>query len=420
MTYYLRFKRTLPNEIFNFIGKLLFIFGFLYDINFTFLPSFTSARLAFLFLLLLFLKKNHGISKNALYYILVLFFVFSIALIQFVLVPDSTQLSRILWFSIYGVISPFLFVNFLKSRNEFLILVSVAAAIQAVLSIFSFINPSVKALFYNLVIFTSNFEEDQVLRAVAFASIGGAGLSVIQSLGVISSIALLKINNFGIYRTILIWLMMAITVVSIFLIGRTGLFISLLCIFIYFISEIKSLKKIIVISLVILGIYQINTIDILENLTSNVDGFSVDMFTAWIENAFNIENNDTSEALASMPIPPVTFQTIIGTGRVVHESGVGNASMHDSGYIQTYYSLGLLTAIYFYISYIIFLIFQVGKGKSGYLYFLILLMFIIEIKEPFIFQYVFPFFVLSMILISDKIEFKEESENKSKLNINLS
>jgi len=337
--------------------------------------------------------------------------VFLVALIQYSFSSDSAQLSRLLWFTLYSIVAPFLFVSFIKSRNELLYLISFAVALQAMFAILSFINPAIKELFYSLVIFTSNFNEDQVLRAVAFASIGGAGLSVIQSIGVISSLALLKTNKFSLYRNVLLWFVVIIIVISIVLIGRTGLFISILCLLIYFISELKNFKNIIIISLIFIAFYQIDLNNTLEKLTSDVDGFNGDMFTAWVENAFKIKNNDTSEELANMPIPPISLETIIGTGRVVHESGFGNASGHDSGYIQTYYSLGLLVAGFFYTIYFFFLRDQIKRKKINYLYILLFIMFMIEIKEPFIFQYAFPFFVLSMIIVSDKMISNQKDYN---------
>ena len=386
-----------------FILKLIFIFFLFFDINFTFLRSITTARVCFLILLLISINKKKLLTKAFYNFLFALTLVFLVALIQYYFSTDSAQLSRIVWFTLFSIIAPFLFVSFIKSRNELLFLISFAVAFQAMFAILSFINPAIKELFYSLIIFTSNFNEDQVLRAVAFASIGGAGLSVIQSIGVISSLILLKTNKFSLYSYILLWFVVIIILISIVLIGRTGLLISFLCLLIYFISELKNFKNIIAISLIFIAIYHINLINILEIFTSNVDGFNVDMFTAWVENAFTIKSNDTSRELSNMPIPPISFQTLIGTGRVVHESGFGNASDHDSGYIQTYYSLGLLIAGFFYTIYFIFLRDQIKKNKINYLYILVFIMFIIEIKEPFIFQYVFPFFVLSMILVSNKM-----------------
>lgn len=397
-------KKNLSNNI-RLLIKCIFIFGFIYDINFSFLPRLTTGRLCFLALIIYSIFKKKGIPRVAMSFILILCFILVIVLMQYSYSSDSTQISRIIWFTLYGILSPFLFINFIKSKNEFLYLISIAVVIQAGLSIFSFINPSIKSLFYNLIIYTSNFDEDQSLRAVGFASIGGAALSVIQSIGVITILFLFRTNVFGFYKSLLLWGGIIVIILSIVLIGRTGLFISFFCILLYFISEIRNVKNVIVFGLIIFALYQINWLTILERATTDVSGFNITIFTEWVENAFKIKNNDTTEVLTNMPIPSLSVETLLGTGMVVDPSGVGNASGHDSGYIQTYYSLGLLMATFFYFSYLSFLIKQIPpKGK--YLYLLIFVMFIIEIKEPFIFQYIYPFFVLSMIRLMRKFDVK--------------
>ena len=232
---------------FYFILKLIFIFSIFFDVNFTFLPSITIARICFLILLLLSINNIKVFNKTFYNFLFALTLVFLVALIQYYFSNDSAQLSRIVWFTLFSIIAPFLFVSFIKSRNELLFLISFAVALQAMFAILSFINPAIKELFYSLIIFTSNFNEDQVLRAVAFASIGGAGLSVIQSIGVISSLILLKTNKFSLYSYILLWFVVIIILISIVLIGRTGLFISFLCLLLYFISELKNFKNIITI-----------------------------------------------------------------------------------------------------------------------------------------------------------------------------
>ena len=198
---------------FYFILKLIFIFSIFFDVNFTFLPSITTARICFLILLLLSINNIKVFNKTFYNFLFALTLVFLVALIQYTFSTDSAQLSRIVWFMLYSIIAPFLFVSFIKSRNELLFLISFAVALQAIFAILSFINPAIKELYYNLIIFTSNFNEDQVLRAVAFASIGGAGLSVIQSIGVISSLVLLKTNKFSPYRNFLLWFVVIIIVI---------------------------------------------------------------------------------------------------------------------------------------------------------------------------------------------------------------
>lgn len=385
-----------------FLVKLILVFALLYDINFTFLPSITTARMAFIALALVTIKPQFRFPKNLIYFLGVVLFVFVIALFQFSYSHDSSQCSRLLWFMIYGLITPVLFKEHVTNRNEFLLLIGLAVSLQALLSILAFINPAIKGLFYNLIIYTSNFGEDQTIRAAGFASIGGAGLSVIQSVGTIALLLLLRLNNWSLFKTILLWAGVVLVLCSTFIIGRTGLFISLFAIAAYIISNKLSIKTVFITCLIILMLSVINYQSILENLTSNVEGFNVELFTNWVGNAFTIKDNHTTADLNSMPVPPISLNTILGTGRVVAETGIGNASGNDSGYIQTYYSLGLVMAVLFYSSYLIFLSSLIRKQKRPALYILVFILFLIEIKEPFIFQYMFPFFTLGLILLINK------------------
>ena len=257
-------------------------------------------------------------------------------------------------------------------------------------------------MLYDLVIFTANFDEKQTLRAVGFSSAGGASLSLVQSFGVISSLILLHFLQYSIKVRLLLWVNIILILISIFLIGRTGLIISFLAILIYLIPHLLSLKKVIITSCIVLIISQINYVGIIERSMNDVDGFNTELFTAWIENAFSLEDNATSEDIKSMQIPALSFETFIGTGMVTNLALEANASGHDSGYVQSYYSLGLILASFFYVAYFNFLI-SLAKGlREPLLYLIIILVFIVEIKEPFIFQYTLPFFVLCSILVFKK------------------
>ena len=103
-----------------------------------------------------------------------------------------------------------------------------------------------------------------------------------------------------------------------------------------------------------------------------------------------------------MPIPPLSLNTIVGTGEVFDAEKSVNASGHDSGYIQTYFSLGFVFAIVFYVSYFLFLI-RITKLKNLLiLLFLIFILFVVEFKEPFIFKYILPFYILTLTVLYNK------------------
>jgi hypothetical protein len=397
--------------------KLLFVFSVLFDINFKFLPSLTTSRLAFLALLLLVLIKKKRFPVSSLNYLAVLFVILFFSIWQYLFSGDFTQPSRIIWFSLYSILTPFLFINFIKNRNEFFYLIALAVTIQAVLTILSYLLPSVKNVFNSLIIYSSNFDATNLLRAMGFASVGGASFSVIQSTGVISFLVLDNLNKFHFLKRFLIWVSILLIFISIFFIGRTGLFICIISFIIYFVSLKLKLKSIAITAAFLFLASQINYVNLVQNLTSGVDGFNTDLFVNWIESSFKLKDNETTEALNEMPVPPLSFETVFGTGRVRDISGLENASGNDSGYIQTYYSLGLILAIIFYVTFFSFLIYQIkmqkkfNDSKQFVLYLLVFVIFVLEFKEPFIFHYSFPFFVLSSILIFRK----NSSNNTSKI-----
>jgi hypothetical protein len=301
----------------------------------------------------------------------------------------------------YGLITPFLLSKYFKSRKEFLLLVGMAVLVQSLLTLSSYFNPSISNQFNNLILYNANFGQENKMRALGFVSVAGASLSVIEFTGIASLLIYMRKYPTNFIKRFSIWLSIVVILIAILFIGRTGLFLSLAAILIYFLSFGLDIKRIsyLILSLIILT--QINFISLLDKLTVNVDGYNSELFVGWINSGFRL-NNDLVEGLSEMPIPELTIKTIFGTGLVKDPSSGGNASGHDTGYIQTYYSLGLIFAIIFYSTYFIFLYKQAKKYKDYLGFLLILVLIVIESKEFFIFSYTFPFFLLSFILISQK------------------
>ncbi len=386
--------------------KFLVIFFLLFDINFKLIPGFTTARCTFFFLLLytffIALKKNSFGSKqffkNNIIFLCILFCIYLVAIIQYFFSNDITQIGRLTYFTMYGLITPFIINLFFKSRKEFLILVGLAVLLQSLLTLCSYFNPNISNLFNNLILYNSNFGQENKMRALGFVSVAGATLSVIEFTGIVSLLIYLKYYNTNLISRICIWTIIILILIAILFIGRTGLFLSLFAILLYLFSFGINLKKIAVFSFIIIFFSQINFTDILGKATSNVDGYNTELFFGWINSGFRF-NNDLVEGLSQMPIPELSFRTIIGTGLVKDPSGEGNASGHDTGYIQTYYSLGLICSLIFYFTYYSFLVTHVKKNKDLIGFFLILVLGLIESKEFFIFSYTYPFFLLSFILI---------------------
>ncbi len=393
--------------IFNkrFLINSLLIFCIIYDISFVRLPGLTTGRIAFVFICFKSISdyKSTRFNRDLVYFLSFLALLFTASLIQYLNSMDFVQSSRILWFSIYSIITPFLLRKYFLNLEEFLYSILFVTSLQSIIAINSFLNPIVKQSILNSIVVGGNDIEEGIYRAISFSGSSGAALSVIQFCGVFSGLMLLKYSYHTVLRSTIIWLGIFCCLLSTLIIGRTGLICSLLSIF-YFLFSIINFKKIVVFSVVALLISQINFISILERQTEGVQGFKVDFFLNWIEDAFALKNNNTAEAISGMPIPPLSLKTILGTGEVFDIQNMKNASGNDSGYIQTYYSLGFILAIAFYISYFLFLLKETKNKNVFSLLFIIILMFIIELKEPFIFKYILPFFILNLIFLYNKRE----------------
>lgn len=388
-----------------FLNSIL-VFFIIFDVSFAILPALTSARIILLFFLIRVNFSNTiklKFSNNIIVFLSILFLLFIGSIIQYINSNDFIQSSRLLWFSIYSIITPYLLSKHFSNLKEFLSCFLFSTFIQSVIAIFSFFNPAVKQSISSLIVVGGNDLDEAIYRAISFSGSSGAALSVIQFCGVYSGLFLLTKYSFSKLNCLFIWIGLIFSLLSTLIIGRTGLICSLFAVIIFSISQFNFKKLFYFLTIVIL-ISQINFLSILETQTESIPGFKVDFFLNWIEEAFTVKDNNTANAINEMPVPPLNFNTILGTGEIFNYDTMRNSSGNDSGYIQTYFSLGIILAFVFYFSYFLFLILQIGNKNKFFIFILISLLFLIEIKEPFMFKYMFSFFVFSFILLSKKDE----------------
>ena len=117
-------------------------------------------------------------------------------------------------------------------------------------------------------------------------------------------------------------------------------------------------------------------------------------------------SDHTVSALLGQDLKELNERILLFGGVGVSSPEGGNASGSDVGYIQTLYSIGLPFGLVFYLMYLIYLCqFKVGSGDVFFKWLLIFLVFLLELKEPFIFKYAISFYVLASILYmrTDKV-----------------
>ncbi len=385
--------------------SLVLIFFIIYDISFSFLPYLTSGRIAVLFLLI---TNFNTTSLDKIFYWgfatfgLALFY----ALFQSIYSCDLTQVSRLFWFIIYGWILPCV-VSFYLEKAEYLYrLLFFAVTLQAIIVFVMFFNIEFRFHILDILEVDSNINPyENFQRSFGFTSLTGSAFSIVQAGGFFSGIYYLTISKFNsILIKLLIFLGLMVILLSTVLIGRTGLFISifLLLFYIVFISNIT--QKIIIL-LLLFYFFQLDIESSFIFITENVEGFKSEWFITWIEEAFSTRNNSTLTEINNMNVPPISLETIVGMGLVKSENGFGNASMNDSGYIQTYYSLGLIISVVFYLTYFCLSFFRWLKSKRNPLVLIFLIIvFLVEYKEPFIFKYSLPFLLTTFLIYENKLQ----------------
>jgi hypothetical protein len=390
---------------YNHVISFVLIFFILYDINFNFLPYFTTGRIAFLFLLITSFNKTN--FDNLFYWGCIIFgLLLFYALFQRIYSAESIQTSRLFWFIIYGWILPYLVLFYFKKAEQIYFFVFLAAILQAILVFVMFFNIEIRFQIMGMLKVVTNITQNETLqRAFGFTSLTGSTFSIVQAGGFFSGVYYLTRTTFNsILIKLLIWLGLMAILLSTVLIGRTGLLISIFFLVYYFIF-ISNIKQKIIILLISFSIYQIDFESSFINLTENIEGFKTEWFITWIEEAFNFRKNSTLEELNTMYVPPITIETIIGLGRVESESGYGNASMNDSGYIQTYYSLGLIMSAVFYLTYFCLSFFRwLNSKRNPLILIFLIIVFLVEYKEPFIFKYSLPFLLTTFLVYENKFQ----------------
>jgi hypothetical protein len=246
--------------------------------------------------------------------------------------------------------------------------------------------PDFRLTLDSFIIYGGNVGLECLYRTFGLSSSSGAHLSITQSFGFAAGLLLLHKKN----RSIIIIPLCILCISSTVFVGRTGLLLSVFFFIVYFLFSLKKKSKVVLSLLALLLIAAVNVkwVDLFAGQLNKIDNFSSDYFVEWLSEGFEISNNKTVNALLQeQEVPELTIKNFfIGTGTVTTEDGK-NTSGHDSGYIQTYYSLGLLPAFIFYISFILFVYKSFKKYDTEIIYLINFVILALEIKEPVLFKY---------------------------------
>lgn len=190
-----------------------------------------------------------------------------------------------------------------------------------------------------------------------------------------------------------------------FFIGRTGFYLALAFLVLYFLLEQDFIKKFVTFTAI--GIL---AIVVLQGMLSQISPAIADRILSWAMELFNSETRyDTIDILASMDIPHFSMEMIFGTNVTYGKTPMGQEMRSDSGYAKLYCAIGIVGAICYYASYLNIFLSTRMKGSRSIKLFLIALIavaFVIEYKEPYFQKYIYAFWVFVILLFNSKKEDK--------------
>ena len=379
------------------LGLALLTFCLIYNISPPINESLSTARLAIAFLLVTGIFcgwLKHPLPEIQLLYI---FIPVPFVLVQSSLSLDTDQISKFINLFLNSFIGGWLLAGAGRTRENILKAFLLAIFAQSVLLLVSFFNLDLRDFIGQNISVKANFDTVDLYRAPGFTSDAGSSLSVTQSLGVLAGGLLLVMRpDFSKLVTASIVFTIFTIATSCIFVGRTGLIISWLFIFIFLFKRIIP-RSSILIAIVVIGAAGAFAVQFIADLLPD---FSTDFFLDWAFGFLSGKNESVSE-LASMPIPPLSIDTIFGTGLVGLINGA-NPSGHDSGFVQNYYSLGIFLAAILYLAYLNALLRMIAWMPALIGTASALIFFLAEVKEPFLFKYSIMTFLIAAYFARDR------------------
>lgn len=414
--------KIILDPVFKNVIATFILFFIVYDISFVWLDLLTTARIFVIILTIVFFFKPIKYFLNfivrveytAMFPVIVC--AYSLVLVSFSGYEDFTIFSRSFWFIVYCLYVPFLIAFLVKfDLVSFLRLYFLCAVVQSMFVYLSMLVPEYRVWLSSNVNMGGNIDLLTSFRSFGLSGGGGANLSLQLAFGFLAGLLFLHIDNNSFAKVLFAMLGLVIVFVAEIFVGRTGLLFCIVFLIGYlFVSFRLKFSKIIGYILAI-GFGFILFINLLDVVGSN-SVYDSDSIFEWAFSIFSDGGDGTaSELVAQLSDMPtlVLGDFIFGTSRVVDAYGY-NFSGSDSGYIQTFFALGLLMSFLFYLSIFLLLlsmllkVVNLNKIVGG---FIILSCFFVELKEPFMHKYSVIQFVVTLFLLAGPYLSRHNKQN---------
>lgn len=186
-------------------------------------------------------------------------------------------------------------------------------------------------------------------------------------------------------------------------VGRLGFYLEILLLLYSFILEKKNLKTVIY----IIGILMMSVL-VYQLILNQINPGVANYLSSWTWQIFDKENRfAVISIINSMEVPKMSEEMIFGTNVTLGLTPAGASMMSDSGFAKMYCGIGVIGAFIFYLGYLsMFLPFleKEKKKKRNLWLFLIIVLFVIEYKEPFFLKCTLTWQIMVLMMLSKKEE----------------
>ncbi|MEO7041262.1 MAG: hypothetical protein ABI035_03270 [Gemmatimonadaceae bacterium] len=383
----------------------LVAFMVIFNVTFAAVPSPSTlgavVRIGTVFLIWIGIGAYRGFVNDEPGALLLLLALTGYAFVQWALTgfADSGQAVRAFAFVLYGIYGALLMVSLFRGNEmAFVRACTLAGVLQAVLIVYSFTSPDYRVWLSGIVQQSGNIDLVTGFSAPGFSNSAGALLSVSQAACTFAAVyGARQARRVGgeIAFVVAALLITASTILA----GRTGLILSCAFLGVFGVDaafrhrwRVMGAAFICVLLLAIVGNAAIQAV-------AARAGADPSFLKSW---AFELFQKGTGAGsysdLASQPIPALSLSTIVGTGRVTASAPwMGTASGNDSGYVQTYFALGLVASVLFYATVVWLSLRGALRAKAPFLLGAFAVsMFVIEAKEPFMFKSPMPLMLFAL------------------------
>lgn len=410
--------------------KTIILFFLIYNVKFIHIPFFSTWKISFFLFFVLYLKKNkeklvfHGglAGRHArvrwciqiILYMFIMIYAYWRASVNGLLSSVYLDVKLPFLFVILGLFTPVILTSVFGSLDEFM---KALIGISIAQSLFCFVEFRCMPLkiWLDSHIVSTNISFLGLDRARGLGG-EGAALSVMLFWGVFASCYFIITDK----HHIKYWFYILIIFCAQFLVGRTGIYLDLIFLAVTVLilnKKRKTLKKsLMCIWAVILLLALFNVVGLKWTAVKKY------MYSSNLAEAFDRNTNPERQfgkksslaTLLSLDIPELNIDSLLGYGVRRGELGNGQVCNNDSGYIMRVLQCGYILAFISYISLFAYLLFlwRTTRGALDitlrmFFFLLIPLLFIIEIKEPFIYYHYYVniltcCLVLCSILKQDK------------------